>query len=142
MTDVHDPVTRSYNMSRIRGKNTNPEITVRKFLHSRGLRFRIHSLNLPGKPDIVLPKYNTVLFVNGCFWHGHEGCKYFVLPKTRSDWWKNKIIATKNRDLKKYQELKDLGWTVLVVWECELKQDALPRTMTRIMKKINSGTNT
>jgi DNA mismatch endonuclease, patch repair protein len=85
MADVHDKETRSYNMSRIKGKDTKPEMLVRKFLHAKGFRYRLHVKNLPGKPDIVLPKYKTVIFVHGCFWHKHEGCKYFVVPKTRTD---------------------------------------------------------
>ena len=90
-TDVHDSATRSYNMSRIKGKDTKPELLVRKYLHSKGLRFRLHDSKLPGKPDIVLSKYNTVVQVNGCFWHKHEGCRYFVIPKTRTEWWIEKI---------------------------------------------------
>ncbi|MBS4058867.1 MAG: DNA mismatch endonuclease Vsr [Bacteroidetes bacterium] len=89
--DVHNPETRSYNMSRIKGKNTLPEMIVRKFLFSKGFRYKLHDKNLPGKPDIVLPKYKTVIFIHGCFWHGHEGCQYFVIPKTRTEWWLNKI---------------------------------------------------
>ena len=98
MTDVHTPAVRSYNMSRIRGKDTKPEIIVRKFLHSKGLRFRLHSKELPGKPDVVLRKYYTVIFINGCFWHGHKGCRYFILPKTRSEWWLNKIERNREND--------------------------------------------
>jgi DNA mismatch endonuclease (patch repair protein) len=92
MADVHSKETRSYNMSRIKGKDTKPEMLVRKFLFANGFRYRLHDKNLPGKPDIVLPKYKTVIFVNGCFWHGHENCKYFVIPKTRTEWWLNKSI--------------------------------------------------
>lgn len=98
MADVHNKATRSYNMSRIRGRDTKPEMLVRKYLHASGIRYRLHNKKLPGKPDIVLPKYKTVIFVNGCFWHGHENCKYFVIPKTRTDWWINKINQTKDRD--------------------------------------------
>ncbi len=100
MADVHDIKTRSYNMSRIKGKNTKPEMLVRKFLHANGFRYRLHVKNLPGKPDIVLPKYKTVIFVHGCFWHGHEHCKYFVVPKTRTDWWLNKINSNITNDAK------------------------------------------
>ncbi len=98
MTDVHDKATRSYNMSRVRGKDTKPEMLVRKFLFSKGFRYRLHDKKLPGKPDIVLPKYKTVIFINGCFWHGHEGCRYFVVPKTRTEWWMGKITGTQKRD--------------------------------------------
>jgi len=94
MTDVHDKQTRSYNMSQIKGKNTKPEMLVRRFLFSKGFRYRLHVKDLPGKPDLVLPKYKTVIFINGCFWHGHEGCRYFVIPKTRTEWWLHKIKDT------------------------------------------------
>lgn len=121
MTDVHDKVTRSYNMSQIKGKNTKPEMLVRKFLFSKGFRYRINDKKLPGKPDIVLPKYKTVIFVNGCFWHGHENCKYFTLPKTRTEWWKVKIEKTKINDFEKQSQLIKMGFKVLIVWECEMK---------------------
>ncbi len=100
MADVHDKITRSFNMSRIKGKDTKPEMLVRKFLHANGFRYRLHVKNLPGKPDIVLPKYKTVIFVHGCFWHGHEHCEYFVVPKTRTDWWLNKIHSNITNDAK------------------------------------------
>jgi DNA mismatch endonuclease (patch repair protein) len=121
MTDVHSKKVRSYNMSQIKGKNTKPEILVRKFLHSKGFRFRLHDKKLPGKPDIVLPKYKTVIFVHGCFWHGHKGCKYFVVPKTRTLWWLNKIQGNVENDKKKEKSLKKAGWKVLKIWECSLK---------------------
>jgi len=123
MADVHDKKTRSFNMSRIKGKNTKPEILVRQFLYKNGFRYRLNYKKLPGKPDIVLPKYKTVIFVNGCFWHGHENCKDFVIPKTRTDWWIEKINQTKIRDLSTSTALESLGWTVKVIWECELKSD-------------------
>jgi DNA mismatch endonuclease, patch repair protein len=121
MADVHDKQTRSYNMSRIKGKDTKPEMLVRKFLHANGFRYRLHVKNLPGKPDIVLPKYKTVIFVHGCFWHRHDGCKYFVVPKTRTDWWLNKIEGNVENDRKAFKALKELDWKVIEVWECELK---------------------
>lgn len=123
MADVHDKKTRSFNMSRIKGKNTKPEILVRQFLYKNGFRYRLNYKKLPGRPDIVLPKYKTVIFTNGCFWHGHENCKDFVVPKTRTDWWIDKINQTKNRDLSTSTELESLGWKVYVIWECELKSD-------------------
>jgi DNA mismatch endonuclease, patch repair protein len=123
MADVHDKKTRSYNMSRIKGKNTKPEILVRQFLHKNGFRYRLNYSKLPGKPDIVLPKYKAVIFINGCFWHGHENCKYFVVPKTKTEWWLNKINETKQRDILKKQEIESLGWRVKIIWECELKTD-------------------
>jgi DNA mismatch endonuclease, patch repair protein len=120
MPDVHDKETRNYNMSRIKGKNTKPEMLVRRFLHSNGFRYRLNDSKLPGKPDIVLPKYKTVIFING-FWHGHEHCKYYVIPKTRTEWWLEKINRTKDRDLLAIKELEALGWSVKIIWECELK---------------------
>ena len=125
MTDVHDKVTRSYNMSRIKGTNTKPEMLVRKFLFSKGFRYRINDKKLPGKPDIVLPKYKTVIFVNGCFWHEHENCKYFTLPKTRTEWWKEKIEKTKITDFVKQEELIKMGYKVQIIWECEVKSKVI-----------------
>ena len=125
MTDVHDKVTRSYNMSQIKGKNTKPEILVRKFLFSKGFRYRINDKKLPGKPDIVLQKYKTVIFVNGCFWHGHENCKYFTLPKTRTEWWKEKIEKTIINDFVKQEELIKMGYKVQIIWECEVKSKVI-----------------
>ncbi len=137
MTDVHEIEIRSFNMSMIKGKNTKPEIIVRKFLHRNGFRFRLNYLKLPGKPDIVLPKYKTVIFVNGCFWHGHEGCKYFVIPKTRTEWWINKINDTKERDRIKSRKLKELGWSILVIWECNLKPGNLENSLNDLLLKLN-----
>ena len=117
--DVHSEKIRSYNMSRIKGKNTKPEETVRKFLFSKGIRYRKNVKNLPGKPDIVLKKYKTVVFVNGCFWHGHEKCRYFVMPKSNTDFWNEKILRNINRDNKTYETLMNSGWNVITVWECE-----------------------
>jgi DNA mismatch endonuclease (patch repair protein) len=121
--DVHDKETRSYNMSQIKGKNTKPEELVRKYLFARGFRYRKNDKRLPGTPDIVLPKYRTVIFVNGCFWHGHKGCRYFVWPKNNAEFWKNKIESNISRDRKKAETLKDQGWKVIVVWECDLKHN-------------------
>lgn len=120
--DVHDKKTRSYNMSQIKGKNTKPEELVRKYLFSQGFRYRKNDKKLPGSPDIVLPKYKTVIFVNGCFWHGHEGCKYFVWPKSNEEFWKKKIETNVSRDKQKTKVLEELGWKVIVVWECDLKR--------------------
>ena len=122
MADVHTPEQRSYNMSQIRGKNTKPEEIVRKYLFSQGFRYRKNDPRLPGKPDIVLPKYKTVVFVNGCFWHGHEGCRYFVWPKNNAEFWKAKISGNIQRDVQSIRLLRDQGWNVIVVWECELKK--------------------
>ncbi len=123
MADIVSEEQRSYNMSRIRSKNTKPELAVRSMLHQLGYRFTVNgpkNKTLPGKPDIVLPKYKTVIFVHGCFWHGHEGCKDFRLPKTRTEWWKSKIEGNVARDKKAQKALRALGWKVLVVWECDL----------------------
>ena len=115
---------RSRNMAAIKSKNTKPEIEVRKMLHALGYRFRLHRKDLPGKPDIVLPKYRTVIFVNGCFWHQHENCKYACLPKTKINFWKNKLEGNKLRDKLKQSQLKDLGWKIINVWECEIKNES------------------
>ncbi len=140
MSDVHDKITRSYNMSMIKGKDTKPEIIVRKFLFQNGFRYRINFTKLPGKPDIVLPKYKTVIFINGCFWHGHKNCNYFVVPKTRTKWWIEKINKTKERDVLIMNELKKLGWRIFVIWECELKRvkrDKIFEKLLLFLKKLN-----
>jgi DNA mismatch endonuclease (patch repair protein) len=136
MADVHNKKTRSYNMSRIKGKNTKPEVLVRKFLFSQGFRYKLHDKKLPGKPDIVLPKYKTVIFVHGCFWHGHKGCKYFVVPKTRTEWWLNKINGNAERDKKAIKELKKLGYKIINIWECELKSKKISRTLSSLEKRF------
>lgn len=134
--DVHDKKTRSYNMSRIKGKNTKPEEIVRKYLFSKGFRYRKNDKRLPGTPDIVLPKYKTVIFVNGCFWHGHESCKYFVWPKNNADFWKKKIEDNISRDKNVIEMLKRQNWSVIVVWECELKKQTLSRTLQKVNELI------
>lgn len=139
MADVHTPEQRSYNMSRIRGKNTKPEELVRKYLFSQGFRYRKNDARLPRKPDIVLPKYKTVIFVNGCFWHAHEGCRYFVWPKNNADFWKKKIESNVERDGKNYQLLKKLGWNVLIIWECELKKDSFSKTMSILEQQLTES---
>lgn len=123
MADILTPEKRSWNMSRIKGKNTKPEVLLRSLLHQAGFRFRIHAGNLPGKPDIVLPRYNTVIFVNGCFWHRHKNCKYAYNPKSRQDFWQEKFARTVQRDQEKAEKLIKDGWQVHTVWECELKND-------------------
>lgn len=139
MTDVHDKTTRSYNMSKIRSKNTKPEIIVRKYLSSQGFRYHLHRKDLPGKPDLVLSKFNTVIFIHGCFWHGHEGCRYFVIPKTRREWWENKIKRNKELDRKNRLALKELGWRVITIFECELKKTKFEQTMENLIKELKSG---
>lgn len=138
MADVHTPEQRSYNMSQIRSKNTKPEELVRKYLFSKGFRYRKNDARLPGKPDIVLPKYKTVIFVNGCFWHAHKGCKYFVWPKNNADFWKNKINGNTIRDSKNYEELGKLGWHVVTIWECELKTDKRESTLEKLLEMLQN----
>lgn len=136
MADNHTKEIRSYNMSRIRSKNTKPEEMVKKYLFSQGFRYRKNDTRLPGKPDIVLPKYKTVIFVNGCFWHKHENCKYFVWPKTNEDFWRTKINANVSRDHENMKLLSELGWNVIVVWECELKKDNAPSALKDLSKTL------
>lgn len=136
--DVHDKETRSYNMSCIKGKNTRPEEIVRKYLFYRGFRYRKNDKRLPGTPDIVLPKYKTVIFVNGCFWHGHEGCRYFVVPKTNTEFWTNKIETNRKRDIRKINDLQTLGWKVIVVWECQLKKEKADITLNNLKTIIKN----
>jgi DNA mismatch endonuclease, patch repair protein len=122
MTDIISQEHRSWNMSRITGKNTKPELRLRSILHRAGYRFRLHVSSLPGRPDVVLPKYRTVIFVNGCFWHRHPGCSKSYMPSSRIEFWTAKFEATIVRDIKKSAELRKRGWNVLTVWECELQQ--------------------
>jgi DNA mismatch endonuclease (patch repair protein) len=136
MADVHSKEIRSYNMSRIRSKDTKPEILVRKFLFSKGLRYRLHDKKLLGKPDIVLPKYKTVIFIHGCFWHGHHGCKYYVVPKTRTEWWLNKINSNVGNDIKANESLKLDGWKVITLWECNLKKQVREGVLVDLVNSI------
>lgn len=136
MADVHSTAQRSFNMSRIRSTNTKPELLVRKFLHAQGYRYRLHDKKLPGKPDIVLPKYRTLIFVHGCFWHGHQGCRYYVVPKTRTDWWLNKINTNISNDDKAITALKKEGWNIITLWECSLKPAMLEKTLNKLLKKL------
>lgn len=122
MVDVVDKKTRSRMMSGIRGKNTKPELQVRKSLHARGFRFRLHVKELPGKPDLVLPKHRAVIFVHGCFWHRHQGCRFAVLPKSNSEFWARKLDSNRDRDLLHGQQLSSLGWRVFTIWECEVDE--------------------
>jgi DNA mismatch endonuclease (patch repair protein) len=136
MSDTHSKEVRSYNMSKIRSKDTKPELLVRKFLHKNGFRYRLHVKKLIGKPDIVLPKYRTIIFVHGCFWHGHDGCRYYVIPKTRTEWWQNKILANKLRDATHRYDLEMKGWRIIDVWECDLKKDKIVTSLSNLMAKI------
>lgn len=140
MSDVHSKKVRSYNMSQIKGKNTKPEMLVRKFLHANGFRYKLHDKSLPGKPDIVLPKYKTVIEVQGCYWHGHKNCKYFKLPKTNTDFWKNKISGNVTRDKENHKKIETLGWNLIVVWECELKPNLKDNILNVDLLKIITKT--
>lgn len=138
MTDRISKEHRSWNMSRIRGKDTTPELRVRKLLHRAGYRFRLHTPDLPGKPDIVLKKYETAIFVHGCFWHRHKGCPGATTPKTRTDFWLNKFDSTVKRDRQKQRLLEEMGWKVITVWECELESDA-DHVVEFIKEQLNSS---
>ena len=134
------PERRSWNMSRIQGKNTAPERRVRSLLHRCGFRFSLRRKELPGKPDIVLPRFRTAVFVHGCFWHRHAGCRNAVLPKTRSDFWFRKLSGNVERDCQNVRDLKRLGWRVLIVWECELDDElALQKRLSK--KLMAAATN-
>lgn len=135
MADNHSKETRSMNMSHIRSKDSKPEETVRKYLFSQGLRYRKNVKNLPGCPDIVLPKYHTVIFVNGCFWHKHD-CKRFVWPASNRDYWVTKILGNVERDKKNTEMLRQAGWRVLVIWECELKKPVAEEHLNRLCAEI------
>lgn len=136
MTDVHDRKTRSFNMSRIRSRDTKPEILVRKFLFSKGFRYKIYDKTLPGKPDMVFLKYKTVVFVHGCFWHGHKGCKYFVIPKTRRRWWIEKINRNKQVDAANIRKLRKIGWKIITIFECKLRPKNRENTLNQIAKRL------
>ena len=123
MADRISPEHRSWNMSRIRGKDTGPELSLRSLLHRAGFRYRLHDTTLPGKPDLVFPRYRTGIFVHGCYWHRHSGCKYAATPRTRTDFWLAKFQGTVERDRRTAEALTQRGWRVITVWECELKRD-------------------
>lgn len=124
-------------MSAIRGKNTKPEIVVRKFLFGRGFRYRLNHPRLPGHPDIVLRKYRTVIFVNGCFWHGHDNCKYYRLPKTNVDFWRKKVERNKKRDVEEQRQLATMGWHCITIWECQLKPKVRAQTLESLAFTLN-----
>ena len=119
--DIWSKNKRSECMSKIRSKNTKPELTLRKALFARGFRYRLYVPNMPGKPDIVLPKYKTIIFLHGCFWHGHESCKYACIPKTNTEFWVGKISSNAERDKSNIEQLMTLGWNIITVWECEIR---------------------
>ena len=138
MADRITPEHRSWNMSRIKGKDTKPEIAVRQYLFANGFRFRKNDKRYPGKPDIVLPKYHTISFVHGCFWHRHEGCKQATTPKSRTDFWLEKFQKNVQNDAKHIQELKNMGWKVIVLWECELEKQ-FEETMRNVIAEIREN---
>ncbi|SFI17463.1 very short patch repair endonuclease [Halpernia frigidisoli] len=138
MADVHTKEQRSFNMSKVRSSNTKPEVKLRKALFAERFRYSLHNKKLPGKPDIVLRKYKTIIQVNGCFWHGHEGCRYFIIPKTRTEFWTHKITGTANRDKINNKKLTDLGWKVITVWECDLKTDKFEETLLEVFEQIKN----
>jgi len=137
MADVHSKEVRSFNMSRIKGKDTKPEMLVRRYLHANGFRYRLHVKDMPGKPDIVLPKYKTVIFVHGCFWNGHKNCRYFVVPKTRTEWWMNKINGNIANDVNAAKALQEDGWRIIIIWECDLKTTKVEKTLKKLTEKIS-----
>lgn len=137
MTDKMTPAQRHYCMSRIHGKATKPELKVRQWLWRHGYRYRLNVKSVPGKPDIVMRKYRTAIFVNGCFWHGHEGCDKFKIPQTNREFWVNKIKRNQERDQRNYQVLHDNGWQVIVVWECQLTPKCIEETMLRVELLLN-----
>lgn len=128
---------RHKNMAAVKSKDTKPEMVVRKYLWSRGFRYRVNNPRLPGHPDIVLRKYHTCIFVNGCFWHGHEGCKYFRMPKTNTEFWERKISRNRERDLEEQKQLARMGWHCITVWECELKGERREKTLESLEYTLN-----
>lgn len=139
MADIKSPEERSKNMSAIRSKDTKPEEYFRKRLFAEGFRYRKNDKRYPGHPDVVLPKYRTIVFVNGCFWHQHPGCKEAHIPETRIQYWTEKLTRNVERDKSNIMKLKSMGWKVIVVWECELKKKTIEETMSRILKEIRQG---
>ncbi len=125
-------------MSKIKSKDTKPEMLVRRFLFSHGFRFRLHRKDLPGNPDIVLPKFKTVIFINGCFWHGHRNCKFATIPETNRDFWLTKISGNIIRDNESVERLKQSGWRVIVIWQCELKPKVKDQTLEQLITKLQN----
>ncbi len=136
MADIMNPQQRRKCMQNIRSKDTKPELLVRRFLFSNGFRYRLNVKGLPGSPDIVLKKYRTVIFINGCFWHGHEDCEYFVMPKTNTPFWQRKIKKNRERDFQRRIELRDLGWHTITLWECQLKPKVMHQTLGGLEKTL------
>jgi len=136
MPDKISQATRSHNMSKIKGKDTKPELLIRRFLFANGFRYRLHDKKLPGKPDIILPKYETIILINGCFWHGHLNCNRASIPKTRTEWWLEKINKNIANDQKNTKALEEKGWKVLVIWTCKLRPILLNQSLEEIRKCI------
>lgn len=139
MADKDSEKQRHYIMSRIRSTNTKPEIKLRKALFEKGYRYRVNVKTLPGKPDIVLPKYRTIIFVNGCFWHGHDGCKHYTVPETNTEFWVEKVRRNKERDAFNVQRLESLSWGVITIWECELKSKVFQDTIAKIEAELTAN---
>jgi DNA mismatch endonuclease (patch repair protein) len=139
--DKLTPEQRSRNMSHVKGSNTKPELAVRKLLHKQGFRFRLHRKDLAGRPDIVLPKYRTVIFVHGCFWHGHEGCPKAVRPTANAEFWNKKLDGNKARDRLVRADLEKLGWSVIIVWQCEMNSEDLGDRLAQLISKSGSHAN-
>lgn len=139
MADIKTKEARSRNMAAIKGTNTKPEEIVRKYLFANGFRYRKNDRRLPGSPDIVLPKYRTVIFVNGCFWHGHSGCRYFVWPQSNAEFWRTKIERNILRDGEKEDQLRADGWHVIIVWECQLKTKVRQETLDNLIQQIRDN---
>lgn len=136
LSDNHTKEIRSYNMSQIRSTENKPETLVRKYLFSRGLRYRKNDKRYPGCPDIVLPKYKTVVFINGCFWHMHDGCRRSVLPSSNEEYWLPKLQKNRERDARNYEQLKEIGWRVIIVWECELRKPNIEMRLEHLYHEI------
>lgn len=136
MADNHTPAQRYRNMAAIHSASTKPELKLRRTLWRLGFRYRVNDKRLPGSPDIVLPKYRTVIFVHGCFWHGHQGCKYYTVPKTNTDFWTDKITRNRERDQEVWRQLEAEGWSVIVVWECQLKNNVMNDTLSSVETEI------
>lgn len=137
MSDLQTSPQRHANMAAIHGKDTKPEMVVRRYLWGHGFRYRLSHPRLPGKPDIVLRKYRTCIFVNGCFWHGHESCRYYTIPKTNTEFWVNKVKRNKERDLKVQHGLASMGWHCITIWECELKPKVREKTLESLAYTLN-----
>lgn len=139
MPDTLTPIQRHLNMAAIHSASTKPEIKLRHALWQQGFRYRVNDKRLPGKPDIVLPKYHTAIFIHGCFWHGHKGCKYYTVPKTNTDFWVAKVTRNQERDQEVWRQIEAKGWFVIIVWECQLKKTKVEETMQNVIAEISTN---